>query len=194
MKMTDYIYSRVSCKSQDTKSQAQELLNVYPNAIVHEEQQSGKYISNRPVFLKLLSSVESGDRIIVRELSRLGRNTNEVLKLFDSLDRKGVAVIIKELQIDSTTATGKMILTIMASVATMERELILERQAAGIKTAKERGAYKGRKANPRTILKCEEALNLINKMGYSKEKASKAVGVGTATLYRYLNSMKSAKP
>ena len=81
-KMTDYIYSRVSTKEQNSTSQAKELLQSYPNAIVHEEKRSGKNMVDRPVFQKLLNTVEDGDRIIVRELSRLGRNTKDVITLF----------------------------------------------------------------------------------------------------------------
>jgi DNA invertase Pin-like site-specific DNA recombinase len=184
--MTDYIYSRVSTREQNIEHQTSDLLKEYPDATVIEEKASGKSLDDRPEFQKLLSSVKSNDRIIVRELSRLGRNTQAILKLFDELESQGVSVIIKNLQIDSTSATGKMVLTIMASVATMEREIMLERQSAGIALAKEQGKFKGRKVDPKTALKCNEASGYIDN-GMSKEKAAKAAGIGIATLYRYLN-------
>ena len=185
--MTDYIYSRVSTKEQNSKSQAKELLQSYPNATVYEEKQSGKSMINRHVFQELLNTVKAGDRIIVRELSRIGRNTTDVLALFEELEEKGVAVIIKELQVDSTSATGKMVLTIMASVSQMERELMLERQKAGIEEAKKAGKYKGKQQSPKTIKACKEAIGYV-KTGMSKEKAAKAAGVGVATLYRYIKT------
>ena len=187
--MTDYIYSRVSTKDQKSDSQINELLKSHTNAIVFEEKQSGKNIIDRPVFQDLLNKVVNGDRIIVRELSRIGRNTIEVLDLFAKLEQRGVSVLIKNLQIESASATGKMVLTIMASVATMERELMLERQKLGIELAKKKGAYKGRRPDPQTVNKCKEAIQLIDKMAYSKEKAAKAAGIGVATLYRYLNKL-----
>lgn len=185
--MTDYIYSRVSTKEQNSQSQANELLESYPNAIVYEEKQSGKNLIDRPVFQELLNSVKAGDRIIVRELSRIGRNTTQILALFEHLETRGVAVIIKELQIDSTTATGKMVLTIMASVSQMEREIMLERQKAGIEEAKQAGKYKGRQQSPKTIKACKEAMGYVE-AGMPKEKAAKAAGIGAATLYRYIKA------
>lgn len=187
--MTDYIYSRVSTKDQNSELQANELLESYPNALVYEEKRSGKDIVNRPIFQRLLNTVTKGDRIIVRELSRLGRNTTQVLSLFEELENKGVTVVIKELELDSTSATGKMVLTIMASVSQMERELLLERQRAGIEEAKQAGKYKGKQASPVTIKKCKEAIEYI-KNGMSKEKSARAAGVGIATLYRYIKSEK----
>jgi len=184
--MTDYIYSRVSTKEQNIEHQTADLADEYPSAIVVEEKASGKNVEDRPKFQELLETVISGDRIIVRELSRLGRNTQAILKLFEELEAQGVTVLIKNLQIDSTSATGKMVLTIMASVATMERDIMLERQSVGIALAKKQGKFKGRPINPKTELKCKEASDYIA-TGLSKEKAAKAAGVGIATLYRYLN-------
>ena len=185
--VTDFIYSRVSTKEQNSQLQANELLKSYPNAIVFEEKRSGKSMTDRPIFQNLLNTVATGDRIIVRELSRLGRNTAEVLALFEELERRGVTVVIKELELDSTSATGKMVLTIMASVSQMERELLLERQRAGIEEAKQAGKYRGKQVNPVTIKKCKEALGYVEN-GMSKEKAARAANVGIATLYRYLKS------
>ncbi len=187
--MTDYIYSRVSTVGQNITHQTDDLKLKYPNATVKEEKASGKNVIDRPIFQELLRAVKSGDRIIVRELSRLGRNTQDILNLFSDLEDQGIAVLIQNLQIDSTTATGKMVLTIMASVATMERDIMKERQAVGIAKAKEENKYRGRPINPNTAKKCEEALRYINN-DMSKEKASKAAGIGVATLYRYINEKK----
>lgn len=183
--MTDYIYSRVSTKEQNSASQSKELLQYYPAAIVYEEKKSGKNMIDRPVFQELLSTVKSGDKIIVRELSRLGRNSIQVQELFRDLDIKGVAVIIKKLEVDSTTATGKMIIGVMAAVSEMERELMLERQKAGIAEAKAAGKFKGKQQSEKTVKACKEALQYVSN-GLSKEKAAKAVGIGIATLYRYI--------
>lgn len=185
--MADYIYSRVSTKEQNLQSQANELLLSHPDALVFEEKQSGKSMVDRPVFQNLISTVKAGDRIIVRELSRIGRNTRDVLALFEELESKGVAVLIKELQLDSTTATGKMVLTVMASVSQMEREIMLERQKAGIEEAKQAGKYRGKQPSPKTIKACKEAVGYVEN-GMSKEKAAKAAGVGVATLYRYIKT------
>jgi len=151
---------------------------------VLEEKASGKNITDRPKLKKLLNVVKSGDRIIIRELSRLGRNTKDVLNMFEELEEKGVSVLVKDLQIDSTSATGKMVLTIMAAVSTMERDIMRERQKVGIAHAQSLNKYKGRPVNPDTAKKCKEAISYFSKM--SKEKAAKAAGVGVATLYKYI--------
>jgi DNA invertase Pin-like site-specific DNA recombinase len=72
----------------------------------------------------------------------------------------------------------------------MQREQLLEKQAIGIATAKHAndGRYKGKQQSDATIKSCGEALNLIDKMGYSKTKAAKASGVSVATLYRYIKA------
>lgn len=187
--MADYIYSRISSAGQNIEHQTRDLLKEYPNAVVVEEVQSGKNIDDRPRFKELISKVTSGDRIVVRELSRLGRNTQDILSLFETLGEKGVAVLIQNLKIDATSATGKMVLTIMASVSTMERDIMKERQAYGIAAAKEKGIYKGRPVNPETEAKCKEALTYVSN-GMSKEKAARAAGVGVASLYRYIKDNK----
>jgi len=86
-------------------------------------------------------------------------------------------------QIDTTTATGKMMLNVMASVAQFEREMMLERQREGIQKAKAEGKYMGRK--PTAMEKSEAVLSLL-KTGMSKTDVCRQVGVSRASLYRIL--------
>lgn len=186
--MTTYLYARVSTKDQNLTSQVEALQSAYPEGLLITEKESGKSTSNRPLFTSLINDLESGDVLVVRELSRLGRNTKEMLDLFSELEARSVSVIVLNLggqALDVTSATGKMITTIMFAVNTMERDVMLERQALGIATAKADGKYKGRAADPKTEIKCKRAVEMIEK-GLTKEQAAKAVGIGVATLYRYL--------
>ena len=187
--MTDYIYSRISANTQIIEHQTNNLSDQYPDALVIEEKASGKSMTDRPKLQKLLNDVLSGDRIIIRELSRLGRNTQDVLRMFEELEIKNVSVLVNDLQIDSTSATGKMVLTIMAAVSTMERDIMKERQKAGIAHAQTLNKYKGRPVNPLTEKKCKEAISYFPTM--SKEKAAKAAEIGIATLYKYLKTIKT---
>lgn len=180
-----YIYARTSTKEQNVKQQIDYLQDKYKVDYVYADQQTGKTLE-RPAFVELQSAVKSGDRIVVQDLSRIGRNTQEVLDFVEEMQALDVAIQIDDMgSVDITSATGKMVLTTLAAVATMQREQMLEKQAIGIATAKSKGKYKGKQQSQVTIDKCDKALLYVDK-GLTKEAASKAVGVGIATLYRYI--------
>ena len=82
---------------------------------------------------------------MVESISRFARNTRDLLELIDELSKKEVAFVSQKEAIDTTTPTGKFMLTVFGAVAELEREYILQRQREGIAIAKERGAYRGRK-------------------------------------------------
>ena len=108
------------------------------------DRMSGKN-TNRPELKKMMEYVRRGDTVIVESISRFARNTRDLLELVDQLTKKGVEFISKKEAIDTTTPTGKFMLTIFGAVAELEREYILQRQKEGIAVAKELGKYKGRK-------------------------------------------------
>lgn len=185
--MTSYVYARVSTESQNLKPQVEYLCTKYEISAdnLFAENFTGKS-TDRPSFNKLRKIVKSGDSIVVQDLSRLGRNTTEVLNFINEMSDKEVSLVVDDLgRVDVTSATGKMVVTTLAAVATMQREQILEKQAIGIAKAKEEGKFKGRQQSPKTVSKCEKAIKYINQ-GLSKEDAARAAGVGVATLYRYL--------
>lgn len=185
--MASYIYARVSTESQNLKPQVEYLSDKYeiPVDNLFAENFTGKS-TDRPSFNELRKVVKPGDTIVVQDLSRLGRNTTEVLNFINDMAEREVSLVVDDLgRIDVTSATGKMVITTLAAVATMQREQILEKQAIGIAKAREEGKFKGKQQSPETVKKCEKAIEYINK-GLSKEAAAKASGVGVATLYRYL--------
>ena len=193
--MTDYIYARVSTEQQNIKPQIEYLSKKYSIILsnIYSESLSGKSLE-RPIFCKLKDMVSEGDSIIVQDLSRLGRNTNEVLEFIDDMIKRKISLIVDDLgRIDVTSATGKMVVTTLAAVATMQREQTLEKQMIGIKKAKEEGKYTGKKQSPDTIKKCKLAVNYISK-GLTKEASAKATGVGIATLYRFLKLQNTNSP
>ena len=193
--MTDYIYARVSTEQQNIKPQIEYLSKKYSIILsnIFSESLSGKSLE-RPIFCKLKDMVSEGDSIIVQDLSRLGRNTNEVLEFIDDMIKRKISLIVDDLgRIDVTSATGKMVVTTLAAVATMQREQTLEKQMIGIKKAKEEGKYTGKKQSPDTIKKCKLAVNYISK-GLTKEASAKATGVGIATLYRFLKLQNTNSP
>lgn len=111
---------------------------------VYIDKMSGKN-TDRPELKKMLGFVREGDTVIVESISRFARNTRDLLELIEQLASKGVEFVSKKEAIDTTTPTGKFMLTIFGAVAELEREYILQRQREGIAIAKAEGIYKGRK-------------------------------------------------
>ena len=112
---------------------------------VYIDRMSGKN-TNRPELQKMLEYVRKGDTVIVESISRFARNTRDLLELVEKLTVKGVEFVSKKEAIDTTTPTGKFMLTVVGAVAELEREYILQRQREGIAIAKANGVYKGRKS------------------------------------------------
>lgn len=111
---------------------------------VYIDRMSGKSIE-RPELKKMMEYVRQGDTVIVESISRFARNTRDLLELVERLTAKGVEFVSKKEAIDTTTPTGKFMLTVFGAVAELEREYILQRQQEGIEIAKSQGKYKGRK-------------------------------------------------
>lgn len=111
---------------------------------VYIDRTSGKN-TDRPELKRMLGFVREGDVVIVESISRFARNTKDLLELVEILAEKQVEFISKKEAIDTTTPTGKFMLTVFGAVAELEREYILQRQKEGITIAKEKGVYKGRK-------------------------------------------------
>ena len=105
---------------------------------------SGKN-TNRPKLKEMLSFVRSGDAVFVESISRFARNTRDLLELVETLHGKGVEFVSQKENIDTSTPTGRFMLTVFAAVAELERGYLLERQREGIINAKSQGKYKGRK-------------------------------------------------
>lgn len=112
---------------------------------------SGKN-ADRPELRKMLTYVRQGDTVIVESISRFARNTRDLLDLVEQLADKQVEFVSQKEAIDTTTPTGKFMLTIFGAVAELEREYILQRQREGIAIAEEQGIYKGRKPIERSEL------------------------------------------
>lgn len=105
---------------------------------------SGKN-TNRTEFQKMMSFVREGDIVITESISRIARNTKDLLQIVEELNKKGVEFVSLKETIDTRTPTGKFMLTVFGAIAELERESILQRTAEGIAEAKKRGVYKGRK-------------------------------------------------
>ena len=136
-------YIRVSTQEQNTMRQ-EVLMRSLGVDEVYVDHMSGKNV-NRPELQKMMEYVRKGDIVIVESISRFARNTRDLLELVEQLTAKGVEFVSRKEAIDTTTPTGKFMLTVFGAVAELEREYILQRQREGIAIAKEQGKYKGRK-------------------------------------------------
>lgn len=128
--------------------------------------------------------LRDGDHFVCTRPDRLARSTVELLRLVEDLTARGVTVKLLSMNIDTSTATGKLLLTLMAGIATFERELMLERQRHGIAAAKAAGKYKGRQPTARA--KSEEVLALVAG-GRTVAEIVKATSISRASVYRIMD-------
>lgn len=136
-------YIRISTADQNTARQ-EALMQELGVDQVYIDRMSGKN-TDRPELKRMMSFVRSGDTVLVESISRFARNTRDLLDLVEQLTAKQVEFVSKKEAIDTTTPSGKFMLTIFGAVAELEREYILQRQREGIAVAKAAGIYKGRK-------------------------------------------------
>jgi DNA invertase Pin-like site-specific DNA recombinase len=101
--------------------------------------------TNRPKLQEVIRFARKGDTIYIHSLDRLARSTKDLLDIVEQLQAKGIHLVSSKESIDTSTATGKLMLTMIGAINTFERENMLERQREGIAIAKEEGKYMGRK-------------------------------------------------
>ena len=182
-----FAYARVSTSEQNLDSQLVELRTVCSEQNIITEKASGTNTTGRPNFNNLIdNTLRSGDLLYVQRLDRLARSTSDLLEIVGNLEAKGVDLIImNNAALDTTTPTGRMMFTILGSVAQFETELRKERQLGGIENAKAKGIYKGRKPIPE--VKIAEVKALVDS-GVNVTTACKQAGIGKASYYRHMKA------
>ena len=135
-------YVRVSTQEQNEGRQTEAFNNMGVDKLFIDKQ-SGKNI-NRPQLAEMLAYIREGDIVVVESISRLARNTRDLLDIVEKIKNKGASFVSLKESIDTDSVSGKFMLTIFAAMAELERGYILERQAEGIALAKREGKYKGR--------------------------------------------------
>ena len=148
---------------------------------VYIDRMSGKSL-DRPELKQMMEYVRKGDTVIVESISRFARNTRDLLELVERLTAKGVEFISKKEAIDTTTPSGKFMLTIFGAVAELEREYILQRQKEGIAIAKAQGVYKGRKPIQRPEF--EQVVAIWREGQITAVEAMKRLDMKPRTFYR----------
>ena len=173
-------YARVSTAEQHVERQKQ-ILQELGAEKTFVDVCSGKS-TDRPALREMLNFARDKDVIICESISRLARNTRDLLELTDKLAEQGVGFVSQKENIDTTTPTGKFILTVFGAIAELEREYILQRQAEGIAIAKANGVYKGRKP-----LGCHGFDKVYQQVELGKISATEAfrqLNVSKSTYYR----------
>ena len=136
-------YVRVSTEEQNEARQT-EALSKYNIEKWFVEKVSAKD-THRPELQAMIDFARQGDTIYIHDFSRLARSTQDLLELVEKFKSKGIILISNKENIDTSTPTGKLMLTMIAAINEFERTNLLERQREGIAIAKRNGVYKGRK-------------------------------------------------
>lgn len=187
-------YIRVSTTGQNLEGQRREierwiLGNVAdPEKVIWFEDRATGNNTNRPGFKALQKAVFHGEvqTVIVYKLDRVSRSLIDGLTTIQGWLEKGVRLVSTSQQFDFSGATGKLIASVLFSVAEMEQETRRERQQAGIAVAKERGIYKGRKKG--TTKGSQKRALELQRQGLTVSEISNVMGVSRQTVYRYLKA------
>ena len=179
-------YSRVSTTDQNLDLQTDSLKKAGCEKIFEDKISGSKSI--RPGLDKLYENIRQGDTVIVWRLDRLGRSLKDLIELVNKLQSKGVSFKSITENIDTSSASGKLIFHIFCSLAEFERSLIKERVTAGLIAAKTRGKLLGRRkgiskeAEKKSIL----AASLYTKNKWSTSQICDELNISRTTLYKYL--------
>ncbi|MCM1234299.1 MAG: recombinase family protein [Ruminococcus flavefaciens] len=171
-------YIRVSTVEQNEQRQV-EAMEKYQIEKWFVEKVSAKDI-NRPKLQEMLDYAREGDTIHIHDFSRLARSTKDLLDIVEKLNQKGITLISNKENIDTSTPTGKLMLTMIGAINEFERTNLLERQREGIEIAKRKGIYKGRK--PVSIPDFEKHYQRYMKREISKSQLAKELNISRPTL------------
>lgn len=178
-------YIRVSTREQNEARQV-EALEKYGIEKTYMEKVSGKNIQDRTQLQAMLDFCREGDAIFVHDFSRLARSTRDLLDIVSYLDTKGVKLVSNKENLDTSTPTGKLMLTVIASINEFERQNLLERQHEGIEIAKREGKYKGRKQVQVDKAKFEREYEKYMSRKISKSQMAVNLNISRPTLDRLI--------
>lgn len=181
-------YIRVSTIEQNEQRQL-EAMKRFPIERWFIEKVSAKD-TNRPRLQEMLDFVRDGDTVHIHDFSRLARSVKDLLEVVERLNEKGVALVSNKESIDSSTPTGKLMLTMIGAINEFERTNLLERQREGIAIARQEGAYKGRKAV--TVPDFSQHYARYMRREITKSALAKELGISRPTLDRLIAEQQKA--
>lgn len=180
-------YARVSTQDQNLDRQLDNLTATGCERIFNEKMTGTK--SDRPELKTMMLTLRSGDTLIIDSFSRLSRSTKDLLDIVEKLTAMNVHLVSLKENLDTTTATGKMMLTMLSALSQFERDLIAERTRDGLKAARSRGRCGGR---PRvgTDKDRKQALAMYHANAMSNSEIAERFGISLSTLNRWIRSEK----
>ncbi|WP_138207446.1 recombinase family protein [Haloimpatiens lingqiaonensis] len=184
-------YARVSTTEQNLDRQIDALTGVgVDKRNIYMEKITGTK-KDRPMLIKLIDELQEGDTVIITELTRLSRSTKDLFEIVEKIGNKKANIkSLKESWLDTTTATGRLMFTIIAGLTQFERDLVSERTKDGLAAARARGRSGGR---PRKSDKdIQKAIKLYNSREYTIKEITEMTGISKPTLYRYIADFKEA--
>ena len=174
-------YARVSSVGQNLEVQLDKLVHCEK---IFDEKVSAT-ASKQPRLKACLEYVREGDTLVVTRLDRLARSIRHLCDIAEELERKGVDLQVLDQQIDTSTPTGRLLFNLLGAIAQFETELRAERQAEGIRKAKEKGVKFGRQKalEPDEIKELRE----LRTQGMTIKTLGRRYRLSEATIYRYLS-------
>ena len=180
-------YARTSTVDQQAGFEAQLVeLNTYGCERTYQEQVSA--VATRTQLEAAIDMLREGDKLVVTKLDRLARSVSHMGDLLEQIEAKGAGLVILSMgneRVDTSTATGKLILNMMVSVAQFECEMMKERQVEGIKRVQAEGKYKG--SVPKAMQQADKVKALVA-AGVNWEKIQEQLGLSKASYYLCLNA------
>lgn len=183
-------YARVSTQDQNLDRQLDNLKAAGCEKIYQEKMTGTK--ANRPELDRMKDALREGDTLVIDSFSRLSRSTKDLLDTVERLTAEGVNIVSLKEQLDTTTATGKMMLTMLSALSQFERDLIAERTKDGLKAARARGRKGGRPKAGNAKVKAA-ALAAYDANTLTNREIADQFGVSTATLSRWIRAHKDRR-
>ena len=194
-------YVRVSTVDQDTARQDKLMQDLgIDEERIFREKVSGKNAANRPELQRMLSYIRKGDTVVVESISRLARNTRDLLELVEKITAKGAGFKSMKETFDTNTPAGKCMLTMFGAMAELERAYILDRQREGIeikkaedRKLKEQGqkakTYRGRTPAKYDPEQLKREFALVQEGKQTHDQAAKNLGLQIRTYYRRVKEL-----
>ena len=147
---------------------------------------------DRPELVRMLNELQTDDTVVVKSIDRLSRSTKDLLEIVEQIRASQANLHILDLNIDTSTAMGKCVLTILGAIAELDRKTIKERTAEGIAIAKAAGKYKGRKKGAISLRDVEaiKRFKLFYNSGLSKSDIAREFNVSRTTIYKWIEELK----
>ena len=177
-------YARVSTTDQDAGFDAQkrELATVGCEEFFCEKVSS---VGERQQLKECLRFIRKGDTLVVTKLDRLARSMRDLIEIVDQVKDKGAELRILAMNLDTSNATGELMLNVLGSVAQFERSMMLERQREGIAKAKSEGKFKGRA--PTAPRKSVDVIRMWS-AGTKPPEIVEALGISLSSVYRIIRN------